>query len=40
MNKKILTNVFLPLLPGMAVMLATTGDSVKINNIPAGTVEA
>lgn len=40
MNKKFLTNVFLPLLPGMAVMLATTGDSVKIYNIPAGTVEA
>ena len=40
MNKKVLTKVFLPLLPTMAVLLATTGDSVKIYNIPAGTVES
>lgn len=39
MNKKVLQKVFLVLLPAMAVMLATTGDSVKVYDIPAGTVE-
>ena len=39
MYQKVLTKVFLPLLPAMAVLLATTGDSVTVFNVPAGTVE-
>ena len=39
MYKKVLLKVFLPLLPVMALMLATTGDSVTVYNIPAETVE-
>ncbi len=38
MKKKLLMKVFLPLLPAMAVLLATTGDSVAVYDIPAGTV--
>jgi hypothetical protein len=37
-KKKVLMKVFLPLLPAMAALLATTGDSVTVYNIPAGTV--
>lgn len=40
MKKKVLMKVFLPLLPAMAVLLATTGDSVKVYDIPAGTVQS
>ena len=40
MKKKVLMKVFLVLLPAMAVLLATTGDSVKVYDIPAGTVES
>lgn len=39
MYKKILMKVFLPLLPLMAVALATTGNSVTVYNVPAQTVE-
>ena len=39
MYKKVLMKVFLPLLPAMAVLLATTGDSVTVFNVPAGNVE-
>lgn len=39
MKKKVLMKVFLVLLPAMAVLLATTGDSVKVYDIPAGTVQ-
>lgn len=39
MKKKVLMKVFLVLLPAMAVLLATTGDSVKVFDIPAGTVQ-
>lgn len=39
MKKKVLMKLFLVLLPAMAVLLATTGDSVKVYDIPAGTVQ-
>ena len=39
MKKNVLIKVFLVLLPAMAVLLATTGDSVKVYDISAGTVE-
>lgn len=39
MYKKVLMKVFLPLLPAMAVLLATTSDSVTVFSVPAGTVE-
>lgn len=39
MKKNVLRKVFLVLLPAMAVMLATTQDSVAVYDIPAGTVE-
>jgi len=37
-KKKMLMKVFLVLLPAMAVLLATTGDSVKVYDTAAGTV--
>ena len=40
MNKKTLTNVFLILLPAMATVLATTGDSVHVYDVPAGTAQS
>ena len=40
MKKKTLMKVFLALLPAMAVLLATTKDSVKVFDTTAGTVEA
>ena len=40
MYKKVLFKVFLPLLPAMAVLLATTENSVTVYNIPAGKAEA
>ena len=39
MNKKLWLKVFLPLLSLMAVVLATTSDSVTIYNIPTQTVQ-
>ena len=39
MKKKTLMKVFLALLPAMAVLLATTKDSVKVFDTTAGTVE-
>ena len=39
MKKKSLMKVFLALLPAMAVLLATTKDSVKVFDTTAGTVE-
>lgn len=39
MKKKVLMKVFLALLPAMAVLLATTGDSVKVYDLSAGTVQ-
>jgi len=39
-KKKVLMKVFLVLLPAMAVLLATTRDSVKVYDVSAGTVEA
>lgn len=40
MKKKVLMKIFLVLLPAMAVLLATTGDSVKVYDILAGTIQS
>ena len=40
MKKNVLMKVFLVLLPAMAVVLATTRDSVKVFDTSAGTVES